>query len=623
MFSSSHASCRALYISYARAQTAFMAIESAGTYRDILLILGTAGVVIPLLRKAGLSSILGFLLTGIMLGPHVFPWLANYVPFLESFKFSSATNYAGFAELGIVLLLFLIGLELSPERLMTLRHLVFGLGGSQIVLSALVIGIAALWVGYSSTQATVIGLALALSSTAIVIQMFSEDKRMGSQAGRISFGVLLMQDLAVIPMLLLVDVLAPTATGSVLAKTGLAVVQAVATGAFIVIAGRFLVTPLLRIVAAQQSTDLFMATVLFVVVGTGALAATAGLSMALGAFIAGLTLAETEFRRAIEAIIEPFKGLLLGLFFLLVGLNLDVSMLFSAWDKVLALTAGMILTKSAIIYTIASLMRLPRQSAFEAALLLGPGGEFAFVLFATASAVGILTGVEASPFLLAVTLSMVLLPLIAKLAQSLRTRVKRASMRANKVRELPPEGSEAAVLIAGFGRVGTLVADMLKENGLTYTAIDLDTDNIAAAMKAGHKVYYGDATDMEFLNRCGLARAKAVAITMDNPSRVEEIVRLVRSSQPAVRVIARARDERHAMKLYEAGVTEAVPETTEASLQLAEALLVEAGIPMGLAIASVHERRDTYRKLLGRPNRREQAAQMRSRLKNRMKQSEP
>ncbi len=596
-----------------------MAIESAGTYKDILLILGTAGVAIPLLRKLGLSSILGFLLIGVVLGPHVFPWIASIVPFLESFRFSSATDYAGLAELGVVLLLFLIGLELSPERLMTLRHLVFGLGGSQIVLSALVFGAVALWLGFSTAQAAVIGLALALSSTAIVIQLFSEEKRLGSQAGRISFGVLLMQDLAVVPMLLLVDVMSPAAYGSMWAKAGLAIVQAVAAGAFIVIVGRYILTPLLRIVAAQQNADVFMATVLFIAVGTGALAATAGLSMALGAFIAGLTLAETEFRRAIEAILEPFKGLLLGLFFLLVGLNLNLSLLETAWAKVLALTAMMIGVKSAITYAAASIMRLPRQSSFEAALLLGPGGEFAFVMFAAAAATGLLTTAQSAPWLLAVTLSMILIPLIAKLASITRGRVKRASLRASQVRELPPEEADAAVIIAGFGRVGTLVADMLKENNLSFTGIDFDTENIVHAKKAGHKVYFGDATDIEFLKRCGLAKAKSVAVTMDNPARVEEIVRLVREAHPQARIIARARDERHAMKLYEAGVSEAVPETTEASLQLAEALLVESGIPMGLAIASVHEKRDSYRKLLGRPNRREQAAQMRSRLKNRMK----
>jgi monovalent cation:H+ antiporter-2, CPA2 family len=597
-----------------------MAFESPGTYKDILLILGTAGVAIPLLRRAGLSSILGFLLTGIVLGPHVFPWLASWVPGLEIFRFSSATNYAGLAELGVVLLLFLIGLELSPERLLTLRHLVFGLGGAQIILSGFVFGVCAHWLGFTTAQATIIGFALALSSTAIVIQLFSEEKRMGSQAGRISFGVLLMQDLAVVPMLLLVDVLSPTSADSVFTKAGFALLQALAAGAFIVVVGRYLLTPLLRLVAAQQNADVFMAAVLFIAVGTGALAASAGLSMALGAFIAGLTLAETEFRRAIEATIEPFKGLLLGLFFLLVGLNLDLSLLTSAWAKVIALTVLMITVKAAITYGVASFMRLPRQSAFEAAVLLGPGGEFAFVLFAAAAAVGLLTSTETAPFLLAVTLSMIMLPLIGKFAKAARSHVKRASMRANQVRELPPDDTSADVLIAGFGRVGILVADMLKENDLSFTAIDLDTDNIAAAQKAGHKVYFGDATDVDFLIRCGLPKAKAIAVTMDSPSRVEEIVRIVRESQPALRIIARARDERHAVKLYEAGVTEAVPETTEASLQLAEALLVETGVPMGLAIASVHEKRDAYRKLLGRPNRREQAAHLRSRLKNRMKQ---
>jgi len=598
-----------------------MAVESHAIYKDMLIVLGTAGVAIPLLRRLGMSSILGFLLTGVVLGPHVLGWIAQHLPVLSPLVLKEGEGFSGLAELGVVFLLFLIGLELSPERLRTMRQLVFGLGGTQVLVSALTItALAWVW-GFAVNQAIVIGMALSLSSTAIVIQLFSEEKRLGSQAGRMSFAVLLMQDLCVVPMLLLLGTLAPTTEGNIAMNVGAAVLQAVAAAAFIIIAGRFILTPLLRMVAAANSPDLFMATVLFIAIGTSALAATAGLSMSLGAFIAGLTLAETEFRRAIEAIIEPFKGVLLGLFFLLVGLGLSLEVLVEQPLRILALTAILVSLKTLIVMAIAWVMKLPRAPTLESALLLGPGGEFAFVLFGAATAAGLFRNDETAPFLIAVTLSMMALPLLGRFAKAARRKLPAPNVAAAQYL-LPPEGIEGSnIIIAGFGRVGRIVADMLKEQELPVVGIDLDVENLAAARKSGHRVFYGDATDISFLMRCGLAEAKALAITMDNPSRAHEILKAARSERPDIKIIARARDERHAMKMYEAGVTEAVPETTEASLQLAEALLVEAGVPMGLAIAAVHERRDGYRKLLGRPNRKEEVARMRNRLKKRMQTS--
>ena len=595
-----------------------MAVESSGLYKDLLIVLGAAGVAIPLLRRLGMSSILGFLLTGVALGPYMLGALARYFPLLAPLELKQGEGFSGLAELGVVFLLFLIGLELSPERLRTMRQLVFGLGGTQVVVTSIIIAMAAWYWGFTGSESAIVGMALALSSTAIVIQLFSEEKRLGSQAGRISFSVLLMQDLAVVPMLLLVGTLSPRASGDIAMNVGLALGQVLVAAVFIVVVGRFLLTPLLRLVASANSADLFMATVLFIAIGTGALAAGAGLSMSLGAFIAGLTLAETEFRRAIEAIIEPFKGVLLGLFFLLVGLSLDIRLFADAPLTIIGLTLALIAIKSAIAFAIAFAMKLPRASSLEAALLLGPGGEFAFVLFAAATAAGLFANNRIAPLLLAVTLSMMLIPLIARLAKTARQHMPVSTIAAQDYK-LPAEGIAGSnVIIAGFGRVGHMVADMLKEHDVPFVGIDLDIANLSSARKKGYRVYYGDASDLLFLERCGLATATALAITMDNPSRAETILKTARVDRPDLKIIARARDERHAMKLYEAGVTEAVPETTEASLQLAEALLVETGVPMGLAIAAVHQRRDDYRKLLGRPNRREEAAHMRNRRKNRM-----
>jgi monovalent cation:proton antiporter-2 (CPA2) family protein len=589
-----------------------MAAESFSHYKDILIVLGAAGIVIPLLLRLGISSILGFLFVGILLGPFVLGHFTKTIPALSALALSDVASAAGLAELGVVLLLFLIGLELSFERLKTMRRLVFGLGGLQVAVSAFVLAFAAKWFGFSTPQATVIGMALALSSTAIIIQLLSEQKRLGTQAGRISFAVLLMQDVAVVLMLLLVTALASPDNSNLALNLSWALAQAALAAVSIVVVGRYVLTPLLRLVAASKSPELFMAVVLFIAVGTGATATLAGLSMSLGAFIAGLVLAETEFRRAIETILEPFKGLLLGLFFLLVGLNLQLQVLVQSPLLIIVATAAFLLVKAVIIFALGSVFRLQRQSLVEAAFLLAPGGEFAFVLLAAATTLGLFTSADTAITLMVVTLSMMLIPVLSFVATRLRASLEKA----NAIESETPVGvTSAHVIIAGFGRVGTMVADMLNEQSIPYIAMDFDMANVTRGRKGNYKVYYGDASQLAFLQACGLSDAKALAITMDAPARVEQILKTVRGQQKDLKIIARARDERHAQKLYELGVTEAVPETIEASLQLAEALLVETGVPMGLAIAAVHERRDQSRKLLGRQDRRAELAKARNRLK--------
>ncbi|HTN99003.1 MAG TPA: cation:proton antiporter, partial [Nordella sp.] len=291
-------------------------------YKEALIFLGTAGVVIPIFRKLGLSSILGFLIVGALVGPYMLGGLAQTYPWLANFVFTESDEFSQLAELGVVFLLFLIGIELSFERLLTMRRLVFGLGGLQMLVTSLVLTLIGLWLGLDPAEALVIGCVLSLSSTAIVVQFLSDAKRLGTQTGRASFSVLLFQDLAVVPILLLISVLGTNETGFTFANILTAIAQALIAIGVIVVVGRFLLRPLLRLVAATRSGDLFMATTLLIAVGAGYAASLAGLSMALGAFLAGLLLAETEFRREIEAIIEPFKGLLLGAFFLLVGMDI-------------------------------------------------------------------------------------------------------------------------------------------------------------------------------------------------------------------------------------------------------------------------------------------------------------
>ncbi len=591
-------------------------MESVTHYKDILLVLGTAGIIVPLLMRWGVSSILGYLIVGILLGPDIVGALAERLPALNAIAFSRNADFSSLAELGVVFLLFLIGLELSLERLNTMKRLVFGLGGLQVIISILIIGAAAVYLGYDSRQAIILGMALSLSSTAIVIQLLSEQKRLGSQSGRVSFSILLMQDLAVIPMLMLLGLMSGNASGNLAAGIVQAIAQALAAILVIVIVGRYALRPLLKMVASTQSTDLFMAAVLFITIGTGALALQAGLSMSLGAFIAGLMLAETEYRRAIEAIIEPFKGILLGAFFLLVGLGLDLHAFVEQPSRIIGTALVLVALKALVIYLLARIYSIQRTAALEAALLLGPCGEFAFVLIAAALASGAMPqSAETSPLLI-VTLTMMLIPLMSRLATWLRPRLTPKIQMADI--EAPPGELSGHVIIAGFGRVGTLIASMLDEHKISYIAADGDAAVVARERKNAMPVYFGDATNIEFLKKCGLAGAKALAVTMDSPVRADDIVKVARAENPDLKIIVRARDERHAMRLYLEGATEAVPETIESSLQLGEALLVETGVPMGLAIASIHERRDAFRKLLGRPNRRKQVKTARERLKQRM-----
>ena len=591
-----------------------MATEAAFYYKEFLIVLGVAGLAVPLFLRLGVNAVVAFLVMGVLLSQDVLGNLVHAVPVLQSLNISNPENLSHIAELGVVFLLFLIGIELSFERLNTMRRLVFGLGGLQVVLSLTAIAGAAMALGFDMRAALVVGAALSLSSTAIVVQLLSDSKRLGSQTGRTSFAILLLQDLAVIPLLLLVPILGQRMEGNVFVSILIALGQAGLAVALIVGVGRYLLRPLLRLVARTGSSDLFMAATLLIAVGAAGAANLAGISMTLGAFIAGLMLAETEYRRAIEAVVEPFKGLLLGTFFLVVGLKLDLDTLFREPAFTLGVAVALVLLKGVIVYGLARLFRVNRGAALESAMLLGPCGEFGFVIARAALAAGLIDDPTSRNIMLVVTLTMIAIPFLAKIGAAL-TRSLRQRAAVAAVNTVPPEDDEPRVIIAGFGRVGHLIASMLEEHKIPYLAIDADADLVSREGKTSGKVYYGDATNAEFLKRCGLAAARALAVTMDNPVRVDEVVRAARALRGDLKIIARARDERHAQRLYAWGVTEAVPETIESSLQLGEALLVEAGVPMGLAIASVHERRHGFRKLLGRPNRQEELELARKRLR--------
>ncbi|MGE0213311.1 MAG: cation:proton antiporter [Parvibaculaceae bacterium] len=580
-----------------------MAAPDPMIYKQVLVVLVTAGVVIPLFHRLKLSPILGFLLMGILVGPSVLGRAAADLPWLSRFVVTDAEEIDQFADLGVVFLLFMIGLELSFQRLVSLRRLVFGLGSLQVVASILAIALmASLFLG--ATEAVLVGAALSLSSTAIVIELLSRQKRLSSQAGRTAFSVLLFQDLAVVPLLLLVGVLGRQENGLWWVGLLMALFQALVTIALVVVVGRYVLSPFLRLVAQTRSPDLFLAAVLLIVVGTALVTSLSGLSMALGAFLAGLVLAETEFRREIETLIEPFKGLLLGVFFLLVGMTMDIADVAAHPFEIMGFALLLVALKALIVLGAGRLFGIGWPALLETALLLGPGGEFAFVMLGASVGAGLVTTATAGTASVVVSLSMVALPLLSLAGRKLSQRVAVGREIPQEAMVAPAGDAHPKVIVAGFGRVGKLVCGLLKEHGIPYLAVDTDPMQVARCRREGWVVYYGDAARASFLRTCGAETAATLVVTVDQPSKVDEIVAVARTVNPELRVIVRARDETHAQHLYKAGASEAVPETIEASLQLAESVLVESGVAMGLAIASIHEHRDSYRKLLGRPDRR-------------------
>ncbi len=563
-------------------------------YSDVLVVLGTAGLVVPLVRRLGLSPVLGYLAAGALLGPLGLGALIRWVPFLYWVTIVDAENVAGIGDLGVVFLLFVIGLELSYARLTSMRRLVFGLGGLQVLISAVLISVVASFWGFALEVCLILGSCLALSSTAIVIEVLAGQGRLSTGAGRASFAVLLAQDLAVIPILLFVSILAGGTQGSVLTSLALALANAAVAIGAIVIVGRLAFRPLFRLVASAASSELFVATTLFVVIGTGVVAAAAGLSMALGAFVAGLLLAETEFRKAIEATIGPFKGLLLGLFFFSVGMKIDIREVWNAPLAIGAAVVGLIAVKALVLTGLARLFRLSWPAAIETGMLLGPAGEFAFVGIGMATTLGLIPGAVASFTLTATAFTMALIPALSVLARKLAARLQVARP-ADPALQVRPEAGRDHAIVIGYGRVGQLVCTMLERHKLSYLAVDSDAHNVPTQRNLGRAVFFGDATDPDFLLACGLAEARAVIVTVSGVAATDAIVTCVRQLRPDVVIVARARDARHAQHLYEMGVTDAVPETFEASLQLSEAALLALGQAAGRVIASIHDKRDEFR----------------------------
>lgn len=560
--------------------------------REILLFLVAAGIVVPLLSRLRFNPVLGYLLVGFLIGPFGLGLLTGDLPWLSQLTITDLAGVQQLAELGVVFLLFVIGLELSIERLWALRRLVFGLGSAQVLVSAVAIAMVALVFGASAEAATLLGASFALSSTAIVMQLLTLRRQLGTSLGRTTFSILLLQDLAVVPILFLVGVLGTRDGGGIAGQLGLAMVKALAVMALIYLAGRLLLRPLMRMVAATRNPEMFMAAILLVAIGSALLTHAAGMSMALGAFLAGLLLAETEFRHQIEVDIEPFKGLLLGLFFISVGMGIDGRVLLADPLRIGAAVIGLMLLKAIIIAALCRLCGLSRAVALESGLLLGQAGEFAFVVLGLAGQLQLLPPATSQFMLIVAGLSMLLTPTVALFARRWGERMEQRTL-AERTFDPDDLGElDDHLVIAGFGRVGQSMARILDAERLPYIALDLDAEEVARARALGLPVHYADASRLETLRRAHLDRARALVVTMDRVAAADHIVRAVREFAPGLPIYARARDRRHARRLLDHGASEVVPETVEAGLQLAARVLEGTGLPLDAVELRVQAERE-------------------------------
>lgn len=570
--------------------------------REILLFLALAGVLIPLLQRLRINQVLGFLAVGALFGPFGLGRLAADVHWLGYLTFPNNDNVAMLAELGVLFLMFMIGLELSAARLWAMRRWVFGIGSAQVLLcSALLGGAVWLLLGQAADASLVLGLVLSLSSTAVVMQLLSERQATGTPLGQGAFALLMLQDLAVVPILILIGALGKQAGGG--AEGGLqialvalgAMAKAALAIALIYLVGGRTVRPLFRAFARQRQPDVFMALILLSTFGIAGLSFMAGLSMALGALIAGLLLAETEFKHEVELMVEPFKGLLMGLFFMTVGMGMDALQVVQAPQWLAAAVALLVALKTLVIAPLLRLGGLSWGRALEGGLLLGQGGEFAFIVIGYAVSARLLDAVLGGRVMLAVGLSLFVTPLLARLGRT----VGDAWERRARLHQAQVDGAElpslrGRVIIAGFGRVGQQLAKLLAAQGIAYVAFENDARLVSQLHADGIPVYFGNAARPELLRRVHADEAPAIVLTMDHPNSALQAVRGIRREFPQARLFVRSRDERHARVLKQAGASVVVPETLEASLQLSAFVLEAMGLDEGLVDRIVDDERDLF-----------------------------
>ena len=518
----------------------------------------TAVLLVPLFQRLKLGAVLGYLGAGMLIGPFGFGMVGDVASTLE------------FAEFGVVLLLFLVGLELQPSRLWVLRRPVFGLGGAQVAVTGAALAVLALWFGLSWQAALVAGFGLAMSSTALVLASLAERKQLATRHGREAFAVLLFQDLAVIPLLALL----PSLGGFGAAGGWTAAAKGAAVIAVVIVASRLVVRPLLKTVASYGGREVFTAAALLLVVGAALIMQRIGLSPSLGAFLAGVLLADSEFRHELEADIEPFKGLLLGLFFIAVGMSANLALVWGRPLAVFGLAAGLMLVKFALMYGISRVGRAPDETAQRLALAVSQGGEFAFVLFAAAGALGVLEPETAQLLVVVVTVSM----LISPPAFALHDRLLARWLERHSAPEFDTiSGPGNPVIIAGYGRVGQILSRVLRMCGVPFTALEASYQQVDFVRRFGSKVYYGDASRLELLDAAKTGEARLFVLAIDDVEASVKTAEVVRKHFPHIPILARARNRVHLFRLRDLGVELIWRDTFPASLEMAKQALLSLG----------------------------------------------
>ena len=546
----------------------------------VVALLGSAVVAVPIFRKLGLGSVLGYLTAGLLIGPFGFAW------------FSDPQSILHVAELGVVMFLFVIGLEMRPSHLWSLRRQIFGLGALQIALCTFALTGVGLAFGFSLPVSFVGAAGFVLTSTAIVMQLLGERGDIALPHGQKIVSILLFEDLLIVPLLALIAFMSPVVPAHAEGSRWISVGIGFASLAGLIVAGIWLLNPLFRILAAAKAREVMTAAALLVVLGASLLMELGGLSMAMGAFLAGVLLSESTFRHQIEADIEPFRGILLGLFFLSVGMSLDVAVVVQNWPLIVSAVLAMMAVKALCIYVVARMVRSNHAEALDRAVLMAQGGEFAFVLFSAAASAQIIDATVNANLTAIVVLSMVLTPLFVIVLKRFAPKVQ-ASM--DGVEEANDLGG--SVLIIGFGRFGQVMSQSLLARDVDVTIIDNDIDMIRSAEEFGFKIYYGDGTRLDVLHASGAHSARAIAVCIDGKESVNKIVELVKAEFPLVRLLVRSYDREHALELINAGVDYQIRETFESAVNFGAAALVELGVAEDEAsrIAEEIRRRDAER----------------------------
>lgn len=568
-----------------------MALDyQAEGFSDALVILASAGLVIPTFARFRVSPVIGFILVGVLVGPYGLGSLVDNHQWLFWITISNPASLTVFAELGIILLLFSIGLELSFERLWGMRKQLVGFGASELAGCGLIIAVALWSLGTAPTSAIGLGLALALSSTALVLPIVGTK----SAVGKLALAMLLFEDLALVPIIFLLGALSPSPM-----DTGLGSLwQVVAAGTLVIgllmLAGRILIPPIFAQAARTKSPELFLSSTLVIVILASVATAAVGLTPIVGALVAGLVIAETKYRSEVEAITHPFRGLGLGIFLITVGMGIDLRMVGENWIEIIGAVIGVCLVKTIVTAGLLRIGGVSRGVATEAGILMASPSELTLVVLATALQAGLIAQDTAAFWQVVTAIGLTITPLLARIGHDVARRIELRQAPALENQDL----TEPRTILIGFGRVGRMVAEMLEAHDRAYLAIEADVDIVAAARAEGKPVRFGDAARPTMLDSLHLETASAVVLTMDDPVQAVRMTLEIRSRHPDLTIVARARDPEHAAELYRAGATDAVPETLESSLQLSEAVLVDLGVAMGPVIASVHEKRDELRAII-------------------------